>query len=165
MPEIFEKLGLDVALLISQIVNFLLLIILLKKFAYKPVLNMLSVRAEKIEQSLKQAEKIEQELKNTETEKLKEINKAKEEAKKIVEEALVIAQDNTNRSLEETKKKTKEIVDKAKEEIQREKDKAVEEAEKEIAGLAIDIAEKILKKNLDSEAEKKLADETLSKIR
>jgi F-type H+-transporting ATPase subunit b len=165
MPEIFEKLGLDAALLISQIVNFLLLIILLKKFAYKPVLNMLSERAEKIEQSLRQAEKIEKELKNTETEKLKEINKAKEEAKKIIEEALIIAQNNTNKSLEETKAKTKEIVNKAKEEIQSEKEKSIKEAEREIAVLAIEIAEKILKKNLDGDAEKKLADETLSKIR
>lgn len=165
MPEIFEKLGLDSALLISQIVNFLLLLLLLKRFAYKPVLNMLNERAEKIKQSLEKAEKIEQELKNIEVEKIESINKAKEEAQGIVEKAYLTAKETSEKNLEETRIRTKEIVEKAKREIEIEKEKSLEDARKEIAVLAIEIAEKIIKKNLDSETDKKLAEETLSKIR
>lgn len=163
--EIFSKLGINGALLISQIVNFVLLIILLKKYAYGPVLKMLNDRAEKIERSLKEAKKIEEELKNTEETKVAEIRKAKEEAAEIVKKSYDVAQANAEKTIDETRKKTQEIVAKAKEEIQDEKEKSVKEAEKEIADLAIQIAEKIIRKNLDGAVEKKLAEETLSKIK
>jgi F-type H+-transporting ATPase subunit b len=165
MPEIFEKLGLNGALLISQMVNFILLLVLLKKFAYEPVLKMLEERSKKIEKSLTDARRIEEELKNTEETKVAEIRKAKEEAAEIFKKAYDTAQANTDKSIDETRRKTQEIVAKAKEEIQSEKEKSVREAEKEIADLAIRIAEKIIKKNLDTDTEKKLAEETLSKIR
>lgn len=164
MSEIFETLGLDVALLISQIVNFLLLMILLKKFAYGPVLKMLHERQEKISRSLKNAEKIQLELSDAEATKAREIARAKEEARKIIEAAYVTAQTANEKTLEETKAKTREIVEKAKEEIQGEKEKSLKEAEKQIAELAIVIAEKIIKKNLDAETEKRLTEETLAKL-
>lgn len=165
MPEIFEQLGLDAALLISQIVNFVLLMLLLRKFAYTPVLNILQKRADMIEKSLKDAKRIEEELKNAEETKVAEIQKAKEEAQKIIKEAYGAAQANSEKSIEETRKKTQDIVSKAKAEIQEEKERSVKEAEREIGELAIRIAEKIIKKNLDNETQKKLAEETLSKIR
>lgn len=163
--ELFTKLGINGALLISQIVNFVLLILLLKKFAYTPVLKTLKDRSDKIEKSLADAKRIEEELKNTEETKITEIKKAKEEAQKIIKDAYDTAQTNTEKAVEETRKKTQDIVNKAKAEIQDEKEKSVKEAEKEIADLAIRIAEKIIKKNLDAETEKRLAEETLSKIR
>lgn len=163
--EIFESLGINGALLISQIVNFVLLIVLLRKFAYTPVLRMLSDRSDKIEKSLQDAKRIEEELKNTEETKIAEIKKAKEEAAEMVKKASETAQINSEKTLDETRKKTQEIVKKAKEEIREEKEKSVREAEREIADLAIQIAEKIIKKNLDAAAEKRLAEETLSKIR
>lgn len=165
MPEIFTKLGLDSALLISQMVNFILLMLLLRKYAYAPVLKMLEERSQKIEKSLADAKRIEEELKNTEETKIAEIRKAKEEAADIIKKSYDTAQANSDKSIEETRKKTQEIVAKAKEEIQSEKEKSVKEAEKQIADLAIQIAEKIIKKNLDEKTEKKLAEETLSKIR
>lgn len=163
--ELFTKLGINAALLISQIVNFVLLILLLRKFAYAPVLKTLKDRSDKIEKSLADAKRIEDELRNTEETKITEIKKAKEEAQKIIKEAYDTAQASTEKSVEETRKKTQDIVAKAKAEIQEEKEKSVKEAEKEIADLAIRIAEKVIRKNLDSEIEKKLAEETLSKIR
>jgi F-type H+-transporting ATPase subunit b len=163
--EIFESLGINGALLISQIVNFVLLIVLLKKFAYTPVLKMLSDRSDKIEKSLADAKRIEEELRNTEETKIAEIKKAKEEAAEIIKKAFETAQMNSEKTLDETRRKTQEIVAKAKEEIKDEKEKSVKEAEREIADLAISIAEKIIKKNLDAATEKKLAEETLSKIR
>lgn len=163
--EIFEKLGINGALLISQIVNFLLLVLLLKKYAYGPVIKMLEERSDKIEKSLADAKRIEEELKDTEETKVREIRKAKEEAAELVKQAYEIAAANEQKSLEETKLKTQEIVTRAKEEIQREKDKSVREAKEEIGSLAIEIAEKIIRKNLDEATSKKLAEETLNKIK
>jgi F-type H+-transporting ATPase subunit b len=163
--EIFEKLGLNGALLISQIVNFALLLLLLRKFAYTPVLKMLGDRSEKIAKSLEEAKRIEEELRSTEETKVAEIRKAKEEAQEIVKKAYETAAENEQKAIEDAKRKTQDIVQRAKDEIQREKERSVHEAKEEISGLAIQIAEKIIKKNLDSDAQKKLAEETLSKIK
>jgi len=164
MPEIFEKLGLDYKLIIAQAVNFVLLLIILQRLAYKPVLKMLKDRSDKIEKSLKQAKRIEEELKNTEETKLAEIKKAKKEANKIIKEARETSEQKTQEVLEKTKVKTQEIVEKAKLEIKAEKEKSIKETKKEIAEISILIAKKIIGSDIDKDKQRKLIDETLAKM-
>ena len=163
MPEIFEKLGLDYKLIIAQVVNFVLLLVILQRLAYKPVLKMLKDRTDKIDKSLRQAKKIEEELKNTEETKLVEIKKAKEEAQEIIKEAYETSEKRTQESIERTKFKTQEIVEKAKQEIKTEKESSIQEAKKEIANISILIAKKIIGKNIDENKEKDLVDDVLKK--
>lgn len=165
MPEIFEKLGIDGKLIIAQIVNFVLLLIILQKVAYKPVLKMLKERSEKIEKSIKQAEKIEKELKNTEKIKLAEIKKAKEEAQKIINEAIKSSEKKSQEAVEKIKIKTQEVVEMAKREIRLEKENSIKEAKKEISDIALQIATKIIGNNIDDSRQKKLVDKALSKIK
>lgn len=164
MPEIIDKLGIDPKLLIAQIVNFVLLLVILQRVAYKPILKMLNERSEKIEKSLKQAQKIEEELAKTEETKIAEIKKAKEEAQRIIKEAYETAEKKSLETLGKTKAKTQEIVEKAKLEIKAEKKNAVEEAKGEIAELSIQIAKKIIGNNISESAEKKLISDVLGKI-
>jgi len=164
MPEIFTKLGLDYKLIIAQAVNFVLLLIILQRLAYKPVLKMLKDRSDKIEKSLKQAKRIEEELKNTEKTKLAEIKKAKKEASKIIKEARETSEQKTQEVLEKTKVKTQEIVEKAKLEIKAEKEKSIKETKKEIAEISILIAKKIMGSDIDEDKQRKLIDETLAKM-
>lgn len=164
MPEIFEKLGIDYRLIIAQAVNFVLLLVVLQRLAYKPVLKMLNDRTEKIDKSLRQARKIEEELKNTEETKIAEIKKAKESAQKIIKEARDNAEKKSQEALEKTRTKTKEIVENAKQEIKSEKEKSVAEAKKEIADVSILIAKKIIGNNIDKNKEKDLIDNILRKI-
>ncbi len=165
MPEIFEKLGIDYRLIIAQAVNFVLLLVILQRLAYKPVLKMLNDRTEKIDKSLKQAQKIEEELKNTEETKIAEIKKAKEEAQKIIKEAQDSAEKKSLEALEKTKAKTKEIVENAKQEIRSEKEKSVAEAKKEIADVSILIAKKIIGNSIDEKEQKKIVNDVLLKIK
>ncbi len=162
--EIFEKLGLDHKLIIAQIVNFVLLLVILQRLAYKPVLKMLKDRTEKIEKSLKQAKKIEEELKNTEETKLAEIKKAKEESQEIIKEAYETSEKRSQESIERTKTKTQEIVEKAKQEIKAEKENSVQEAKKEITDISIQIAGKIIGENIDKNKQKDLVDDVLKKV-
>jgi F-type H+-transporting ATPase subunit b len=164
MPEIFTKLGIDYKLIIAQVVNFVLLLVILQRLAYKPVLKMLNDRTEKIDKSLKQARKIEEELKNTEETKIAEIKKAKGEAQKIIKEAQDSAEKKSQEALEKTRIKTKEIVENAKQEIRSEKEKSVAEAKKEITDVSILIAKKIIGGNIDKNKEKDLIDNVLRKI-
>ena len=164
MSEIFEKLGLDYKLIIAQIVNFVLLLIILQRLAYKPVLKMLKDRTEKIEKSLRQAKKIEEELKNTEETKLAEIKKAKKESQEIIKEAYETSEKRSQESIERTKIKTQEIVEKAKQEIKAEKESSIQEAKKEISDISIQIAQKIIGKNIDKNKQKDLVDDVLKKV-
>ena len=164
MLEIFENLGLNYKLIIAQSVNFVLLLLILQRLAYKPVLKMLKDRSDKIEKSLKQEKKIEEELKNTEEIKLAEIKKTKEEAQVIIKEAHETAQKRSQESIEKTEIKTQEIIDKAKKEIISEKERSIRAAKKEIADVSIQIAEKIISSEIDKNKQKDLIDNTLGKI-
>ncbi len=165
MPEIFEKLGLDLNLLIAQIVNFVLLLVALQYLAYKPIIKMLNDRTEKIDKSLKQARKIEEELHKTEEIKVSEIKTAKEEAQKIIKEAYETSEKRSLEAVEKTKEKAKEIVEKAKQEIKAEKENSIREAKKEIADISIQIAEKIMGSNISEESQKRSINEVLKKIK
>ena len=164
MSEIFGKLGIDPKLLIAQAVNFILLLIILQRIGYKPILKMLNDRTEKIEKSLKQAKKIEEELANTEETKVAEIKKAKYEAQEIIKQANELVAKKSQEMIEITKMKTQEIVASAKQEIKAEKESSVQEAKKEIAEISIQIAKKIIKNNFDESKEKEAANEILTKI-
>ena len=164
MLEIFENLGLNYKLIIAQSVNFVLLLLILQRLAYKPLLKMLKDRSDKIEKSLVQAKKIEEELKNTEETKLAEIKKAKEEAGIIIKEAYKTAEKRSQESIENTKLKAQEILDKTKKEIISEKERSVEEAKKEIADVSIQIAEKIISGKIDKNEQKDLIDDVLKKV-
>ncbi len=165
MPEIFTKLGIDYKLIIAQAVNFVLLLVILQRLAYKPVLKMLNDRTEKIDKSLKQAQKIGEELKNTEETKIAEIKKAKEESQRIIKEAQDSAEKKSLEALEKTKAKTKEIVESAKQEIRSEKEKSVAEAKREIADISILIAKKIIGDSINEKEQKKIVNDVLLKIK
>ena len=165
MPEIFEKLGLDPKLLIAQAVNFILLLVILQKIGYKPILKMLNDRTEKIEKSLKQAKKIEEELQNTEEIKIAEIKKAKQESQEIIKDANELAEKKSQEMIEKTKVKTQEIVASAKQEIQAEKESSITEAKKEIADISVQIAKKIIGNNFDENREKEAVSDILTKIK
>ena len=64
--EFLKEFGIQPTLLIAQIVNFLIILFILKKFFYKPIIKLLDDRKKKIEESLKNAELIEERLKQTE---------------------------------------------------------------------------------------------------
>ncbi len=84
--EILNQFGINPILLAAQVVNFLILLFILKKFLYKPILRVLEERKEKIEDSLKNAEEIEKKLQATEEQSEKIIAKTLQQAQKILDE-------------------------------------------------------------------------------
>lgn len=84
--EILSQFGVQPVLLVAQVVNFLILLFILKKFLYKPLLKVLDTRREKIAESLKNAEEIERKLLLTEEEKEKILARTSLEAQKLMDE-------------------------------------------------------------------------------
>lgn len=159
--ELLTKLGIDWRLLIAQLVNFLILVFILYKFLYKPVLGLLENRKEKIEKGLRDALRLGEELEKTKELQTEEIKKAKREAMGIVEEA----EKRALLAAEETKTITKTEVEKlitaAKNQIIGEKEKMMNEVRKEAAALVVAAAEKVVGKVIDVKSQQKLIEESL----
>ncbi|MBI4653063.1 F0F1 ATP synthase subunit B [Candidatus Kuenenbacteria bacterium] len=145
MSQLFHNLGIEPLLLIAQVVNFLLLFFILKKFLYNPVIKMLNERTKKIEKSLKEAKEIEEKRIEIEEQKTKEILKARKEAEQILEKSKEIGEKIKIEMNIEAEQKAQEIILKARQEIKQEKSKAIEDAKGQIADLIILSTEKILK--------------------
>jgi len=156
-----EKLGIDWNLFLFQIANFLILLFVLNKVLYKPVFNFLDARRKKIEEGLEKCEKFGEEwqkIKNIEKEKMEEAEKA---AYKIVEKARVDAQIKEKEILELARQKAEKIIEEAKTDILREREKILEELKGETTDFIVFATEKILKRTIKDEDEKKMIKEAL----
>ena len=148
-----DALGIEWPLLLAQVVNFLMLLVLLRMFLYKPVLNMLNARKERIAQSMKDAERVSAAAREAEQEKAKVLEQARREAQEIrvqaTRDAEKIAQDVRSRAdLEATEIRMKAQADAAKQ-----AELALADANKQIADLAMMATEKLLGRELANKAE------------
>ncbi|OQA04273.1 MAG: ATP synthase subunit b [bacterium ADurb.Bin400] len=154
--ELLESLGINGKLLLAQIINFVILLFLLKKFLYGPVINLLEERRNKIEQGLKNAEQAEQKLTQVNKDADEIRSKAYAEAKQIIDEAKAQATVEATRIIEKANHQAERIVKTAQEEAQLSKEKVFSEARGHISNLIILSLEKILGHQLDSNQKEKL---------
>ena len=156
---------LDPGLFIWTILTFLLLLTVLAKFAWKPLLKMLKDREDMIRNSLDDAEKAQAELARLNAEGEEIINKARSEAQEILSQGKASASKMKEDTLNDAKVKAKSITDDAQKQIQVEKEKAIAEIKGEVVNLSLSVAEKLIKKNLSPEDNKALIDESLSNVK
>lgn len=159
--ELLQKLGIDWRLLIAQLVNFLILLFVLYKFLYKPVLNLLDSRKEKIEKGLKDAEKLGEELERTKELKDREIQKAKKEAMEIIEEARKTAESAGQEIKAKAKIEVEKIIVAAKNQIVEDREKMAADIKKETVMLVMAVTEKVLGKSVDAKIEQSIIEKTL----
>jgi F-type H+-transporting ATPase subunit b len=151
-------------LIIWTIITFVLLLLILKKIAWKPILTALDQRENAIKESLEKAEKAKDEAKKILDENQASLAKAEVESKKIIEQSRLYAEKLKEQMLQDSKAQSKKILEDATAEIDRKKEAAFDELKTQIAEIAVNAAEKILKTNLDAEKNKKLADTFISEI-
>lgn len=138
--EVLSQFGFDLRLFVAQILNFLILAFLFKKFLYKPLLGAVKKREEEIEKGLDNADKAEKALMSAEEKKDEVLNKAAKEAENIINEARKSAQQESERIISETKIESEKIIKNAKEQASLEK----EAIEKQLSTVAIEASQKIL---------------------
>lgn len=164
MEQILSEFGVQPILLAAQVVNFLVLLFILKKLLYKPILGVLEKRKQTIAQSLKNAEEIEKKLAQTEADREKALIKASDEAKEIIAEAtksgsLIIAEAH-----ERASKDIEEMLAKGQSQINQDREKMQQEIREELADLVVVSLEKIVGKSIKKEDQKKIIDQTLKDI-
>jgi F-type H+-transporting ATPase subunit b len=162
MSELLTNLGIDWKLLIAQIVNFLILLFVLWKFAYGPIVSMLEKRQKKIEQGLKDADESREKLLASVEKEKKILKQARSEAKEIVEKARLQAEKAKLEIAEESKVQAEKIIANAKAEIEREKEKTILEIRSEIGSLVTAAAGKVIDEKIDEKKDRELIEKSLA---
>lgn len=156
--------GVNPILLVAQVVNFLILLFILKKFLYGPILKVLAVRRQKIEESLKNAEEIELRLQKTNEDVEKILANAMDEAQKIIKESKEVGM----QFIEAGKKTQEDIINKAFEqalEVRKTEYVRLEKQLKEHAGDLIALAfEKVTGKKITRDDQKKIIEKEVRNL-
>lgn len=157
-----ELLTPSIGLIVWTTIAFLLLVFILAKFAWKPILNSLRIREESIEEALKAADLAREEMAELKSDNEKLLAEAREEREKLLKDASKIANGIKDDAKKEAEEITKRMMDDAKTGIEAEKQSALAEVRNQVADLSIEIAEKIIRKSLgDDKSQKALVDEFL----
>lgn len=164
MDKILTDFGVEPILLVAQVVNFVILLLLLKKFAYGPILKVLEKRKETIAQSLKNAEEIELKLQKTETDREKKLEEAAKEARQVLEEATKSAQQIIAEAHVKASQDMEDIMQKGKESIKMEKEKMQEEVRSELADIVVMSLKKVVSDSLDAKMQKVVIDRAVKKL-
>jgi F-type H+-transporting ATPase subunit b len=141
-------LGIEWGYLVSQIVNFIILLVLLNMFLYRPVLNMLQQRRDRIAQSMKDAERVSAAAREAEQEKATLLEAARREAQEIRSQATRDAEKIAQEVRSRAEQEATEIRMKAQADAQSQADTMLAEANRQIADLAIAATEKLLGREL-----------------
>lgn len=157
-------LGINLKIFIAQLINFLVVLIVLWKWMYQPLVKLLDKRAERIAESVKQAKEIEEQLSKTKDEQLQILNQARSEAAQVLSQAHIDAEKRKQEMVENTKQEVQRVVSQGKDQLKAEKTAMIRDAKSEIAEIAVAAAEKILKETIDQKKSQKLAQEVVEKL-
>jgi len=157
-------LELNPGLTIWTIVTFLVLLMLMRAFAWKPMLKALTDRENSIRESLERAEHAKETSERILFENNKRLAEAEEQSRRIVAEGRQASEHVKNEITQKAHEEAHGMIERAKSEIERSKHSALQELRSEVAFLAIRVAEKILDQKLDPEKHKKIIDAELANL-
>ncbi len=144
---------------------FAIVVYILRRYAWKPILNTIKDREDNIRRSLKRSEKIEKEIKELKETKERIVSETNHEKVNIIEQAKKARDEILKEAREKAIEESKKIIEESKKIIEVERKKAEAQIKKEIAVLSIDMAEKILVSELsDKQRHKQLVLDSLEKI-
>lgn len=165
MAELIHKLGIDWRLLVAQIINFLILFFVLKKFLYRPILEVLEKRRERVEKSLSNAERLESEITKVGEMREEIIRKANQKANEILGEARELAESKRASILKDAENEASRMIEETKHKLEKEKGKILDEAREDLAELVLLATEKVIQERLTEDKDKELIKETIRSLR
>src|SRR5437899_395135 len=154
----------DPGLFIWTIVTFLVLLALLAKFAWKPLLKALESRQETIRKSLEDAQKAQEELQRLQTQSAQIIRQARIDADGIIAKTHADAEKLGEELRHKAREEAEGIIRNAERQIQNETRRALQEIRREAVDLSVTIASKLLQRHVSKEDNARLIDETLKQI-
>lgn len=157
----FSAIGVNLTSLLFQVINFAILLWLLRRFAYKPILNILQARRETIEESLRNAADIEATKKNLLAEKARILKEAEQQAAAIIARTKEQASETLTRAEEQATTRATQILEQAEATLQQEITQAKVALKQEMAQIVTKATEKLIKQKMDSSADEALITEAI----
>lgn len=164
MGAILESLGFEFPKFLWQVANFLILLFILKKFAYKPLLNMLDERKKSIEDAINNAETAKVEAEKLRKDYEARLAEAKQEAQDVIAKATKLGEEMKKDIVTNAQTEATKAIQRAQEEIAREKDQAIAALRDEVAILAVMAAGKVLGKAVSVEDHQKLVKDFVAEV-
>ena len=152
------------ATLVAQMLNFLILVVLLRAVAYKPICKMLQERTEKIQSDIKKAEEAAAAAETAKAEKQAKLAQAHKDAQAIMAKAEKAAQAERDAKVQATQKEIDQMKASAEQALQQERARAVEQLKGEMITLSMAAASKIIAKNMDAAENEALISEFIDQL-
>jgi len=156
MQEIINTFHIDWKLIIAQLVNFAIVLFVLYKFAYGPILKMMNERSDKIEKGLKDAEGAQKKLAEIAEKEKEVLVEARKQAQEIVAKAEAVAIKSKDEIIADSKVQATKILEDAAKKIEQEKNQMLVEVKTQVAELVIAATGKIIDEKMDSEKDREL---------
>ncbi|MBI3740517.1 MAG: F0F1 ATP synthase subunit B [Chloroflexi bacterium] len=160
--ENLTKLGLNPAWLLAQLVNFVLLFLILRAVAFKPILNMLDTRKKKIQESLEYADKVKRDAENQQKEFERKLEETRKQNQAAVAAASGVAEKEREAILAQARADARKLVEQAKEQIEYERKQMQAQVRDEVVRLSLAAAQKVLSQQLDEKAHRQLVNDFLA---
>jgi F-type H+-transporting ATPase subunit b len=150
--------------LLFAIINFLVLLAVLKKFLYKPLLSMIDAREQQVRNDLENAAKAKEDAQKLKEEYTKQMEQAKQEAQQIIEKATKIGEESREALLNQAREEAVRMTEKAQEMIRLEKEEALTQLRGEVASLVVMAAGKVIDKTIDQQSHEKLIRDFIEEV-
>ena len=159
--ESLQALGINLPSLVLHTINFVVLLALLTRFLYKPVMRVLDDRAARIKESMERAEAIKTQFIQAEADVRASLDKARKEGQAIVDQATRIAEQMRAQARQEAQTEADKIVAKAREQLDLERKQVVSELRREMADLVVAAAGKVIRRSMDDAAQRQMVQDFL----
>ena len=154
-----ETFGFDTKIFLSQVISFIIVALVLKRFAYKPILAVLEERRQRIQEGLVNAEKIKQQLAEAEQRYSEIMVQANAKAQNLIDDARTSAAHIAERKQQEAVAAAEQIIVKAREASAIEHERTMTELKRELGRLVVDTTAKVTGKVLTSDDQRRLQEE------
>lgn len=150
--------------ILAQMLNFFILVWILARFAYKPLVSMMQERKERIAKDLADAQAARNEAEQFKADYAAQIANARQEAQQIVEKAVQQAEATTREQLAAAREQIEREKERARQDIVNERNRAMNNLRNEVISLSVAMATKVVAKDMDSETNTKLIEDAIAKL-
>ena len=150
--------------ILAQMLNFFILVWILNRFAYKPLVGMMNARKEQIANDLASAEQSRLEAEQIKADYAAQIAKARQEAQEIVEKAHHQAKLSTAEEVAAARSQIENEKERARQDIAIERDRAMNSLRNEVVSLSVAMASKVVAKDMNSETNTKLIEDAIRQL-
>lgn len=160
--DFLKDFGVEPLLLLAQMVNFAILLFILKRFLYKPILKVLEERKNKIATSMKQSEQIQKKFEELDVKQQEILDNARNESAQIIDGAKSEAKTLANQIQIEASNQTQLSLKRAQETLALEKQKMISEAKREIVSVVTSATQKVIGKMMTKRDNDRLVTEAVN---